>query len=55
MVRQNIVQTMWNMKKVSDGDRSQKTCKVGVFGDYTFVVGKGVVQYSRAPVLTVTF
>ena len=43
---------MWNMKKVNDGDRSQKTCKVG---DYTFVVGKGVVQSSRAPALTATF
>ena len=46
---------MWNMKKVSDGDRSQMICKVRVFRDYTFVVGEGVVQSSRAPVLTVTF
>ena len=46
---------MWNMKQVSDGDCSQKTCKVGVFGDYTFDVGERVVQSSRAPVLTVTF
>ena len=46
---------MWNMKQVSNGDCSQKTCKIGVFGDYMFVVGKGVVQSSRAPALTVTF
>ena len=47
---------MWNMKEVSDGDRSQKTCNVGVFGDYTFVVGERVVQSaSRAPALTVMF
>ena len=35
-----IVQT-W--KEVSDGDHSQKTCKVGVSGDYTFVVSEAVV------------
>ena len=46
---------MWNRKEVNDGDCSQKTCKVGVFGDYVFIVGKGVVQSSRAPALTVTF
>ena len=29
-------------KEVSDGDRSQKTCEVGVFGDIMFVVGEAV-------------
>ena len=32
---------MWNRKEVSNGNRSQKTCEVGVYGDYTFVVGEG--------------
>ena len=35
---------MLNWKEVSDGDHSQKTCKVGVSGDYMFVVGKAVVR-----------
>ena len=34
---------MLNWKEVSDGDRFQKTCKVGDSGDYTFVVGKVIV------------
>ena len=34
---------MLNREKGSDGERSQKTCEVGVSGDYTFVVGEHVV------------
>ena len=45
---------MLKRKEVSDGDHSQKTCEVEVFGDYTFVVGDGVVQCSRALMFTVT-
>ena len=30
-------------KEVSDGNHSQMTCEVGVFGDHTFAVGKAVL------------
>ena len=54
----NIVQTYAELKKVNDDDCSQKTCKVVVSGDYTFVVGEAViVPYGCriAPTLTVMF
>ena len=40
---QILYKLMLKWKEVSEGDRSQKTCKVGVSGDYMFVVGKVVV------------
>ena len=45
---------MLNWKEVSDGNCSQKTCKVGDSEDYTFVVGEvqlTQVQYNNTLVM----